>query len=338
MLPSFQSILFPQADLNFKGRPRRVGIEIEMNGLSLNTLSELVAEFLSLQVVKTSRYQYHLTGDSAGDWIIELDFKLLKEMGEKEPQDPVNQDIENLLKLVSKPLVPHELISPPLPIERLIEVQTLISVLREAGAKGTSESVLNAFSLQLNPDVPSLEPRSITAYLKAFLCLYDWLHTKSSVDMTRRITPYVDPFPSKYVNKVLADDYWPTNTTQLINDYLVDNPTRNRALDLLPLFTFIDPQLVRSYTKDPLIKPRPALHYRLPNCEIHVPDWGLHFAWNGWLQVEALANDEERLRSCAKEYLRLVELPWWQRMLRPGKSQWVNKVEADWIIDLNMPL
>lgn len=327
-------IHMPQVCINFEGKPRHIGVELEMNGLSLDKLSATVAEFLDLRVDRASRYQHILYGDSAGPWVTELDFRLLKELGEKE-QGHFEKDIENLLKLISKPLVPHELISPPITMRRLPEIQLLIEALRNAGAKGTSESVLNAFSMQLNPEVPSLEPHAITAYLKAFLCLYDWLHAQSSINMTRRLTTYVDPFPQKYILKVLADDYWPATHQQLIEDYLRDNPTRNRALDMLPLFAHIDSALVQRYTKDPLIAARPAFHYRLPDCEIHIPDWGVHLAWNGWLQVEALANDEARLRGCANDYLRFVKQPWWKRVLRPGKSRWVSRVEHRWTTDLD---
>lgn len=334
MKSSAHRIHMPQVTLNHEGQPRHIGVELEMSGLTIDSLSDTVAKFFNLEIEKTSRYQYTLKGDNDGDWITELDFRLLKEMGEKEHDGHVNKDIESLLKLVSKPLVPHELVSPPITMDRLPEVQALVETLRDAGAKGTSESVLNAFSMQLNPEVTSLEPQVTTAYLKAFLCLYDWLHDDASINMTRRFTTYVDPFPSKYITKVLDDRYWPTTNEQLIRDYLEDNPTRNRALDMLPLFSFIDDALVEQYTQDPLIKSRPAFHYRLPNCEIHVPDWGVHLAWNGWLQVEALANDDARLRRCAREYLRFKQQPWWQRVLRPGKNKWVNQVRNQWLIHL----
>ncbi|MBA3988314.1 amidoligase family protein [Aliidiomarina maris] len=326
-------IHMPQLLTNADGNARRIGVEMEMSGLSIDQLSTIVADFFNLKVEPTSRYQYTLKGDDDGEWLTELDFRLLKEMGEKEHQGH-KKDIESLLELVSKPLVPHELVSPPLDMRRLDEVQALIETLRKAGAKGTSDSVLYAFSMQLNPELPSLDVDTITRYLKAFLCLYDWLHDEASINFTRRITTYVDPFPTKYVKKVLAEDYWPTSNDELIRDYLTDNPTRNRALDLLPLFAFINEELVQEFTQDPLIKARPAFHYRLPNCEIHLPDWGIHLAWNGWLQVEALAQDKARLRQCAKQWQKNEQRPWWQHVLRPRKSDWSREVRKQWLIHL----
>lgn len=333
MSNSTPRIQMPQALLNHNGETRHIGVELEMSGLSIDQLSAHVASFLDLKVEKTSRYQYALKGDDEGDWIAELDFQLLKKMGEQEHQSKhFAKDIESLLELVSKPLVPHELISPPLSMPRLTEVRDLIDSLREAGAKGTSESVLNAFSMQLNPEVPSLDVKVLTAYLKAFLCLYDWLFEESAINVTRRITTYVDPFPKKYVQKVLANDYWPETQEQLIRDYLKDNPTRNRALDMLPLFSFIDDALVEEYTKDPLIKARPAFHYRLPNCEIHLQHWNIHLAWHGWLQVEALAQDTARLQSCAKAHLKVLDQPLWKRLFTGGKNNWAAQVNRQWLV------
>ena len=335
MSNSTPRIHMPQVLQNHENKTRHIGVELEMNGLSIDDLSAHVANFLDLTIEKTSRYQYALKGDAEGDWITELDFQLLKRMGEQEHQGKhFAKDIESLLELVSKPLVPHELISPPLSMHRLPEVRDLISMLRDAGAKGTSESVLNAFSMQLNPEVPSLNVDVLTAYLKAFLCLYDWLFEDSSINMTRRITTYVDPFPKKYVKKVLAPDYWPQTHEQLIRDYLTDNPTRNRALDMLPLFAYLNEDLVHEYTQNPLIKARPAFHYRLPNCEIHIADWNIHLAWHGWLQVEALAQDRARLQNCAKAYLRDLDQPWWKRVITSGKANWAARINQQWLIHI----
>ena len=65
-----------------------------------------------------------------------------------------------------------------------------------------------------------------------------------------------------------------------IDDYLVENASRNRALDMLPVFAYLDEARIRAAVSDGLIKARPTLHYRLPNCEIEQPGWDLHPAWN----------------------------------------------------------
>ncbi len=216
--------------------------------------------------------------------------------------------------------------SPPLPLSRLHEVEALIELLRGAGARGTSHRLLNAFGMQFNPEIPDTAPAVLTAYLKAFLCLYDWLYERASINVSRRVTTYIDPFPGDYVRKVVSPHYWPDRDT-LIDDYLADNPTRNRALDCLPLFMHLDESRVRRATDDPLIKPRPTFHYRLPDCEIDLPAWGMHLAWNDWVAVEALAADSARLEDCCRAYSRFLQNP-----VRRWLGNWQKIVEAQWLV------
>jgi hypothetical protein len=165
-------------------------------------------------------------------------------------------------------------------------------------------------------------------YLQAFLCLYDWLQWRADMDLTRRLTVFVDPFPKEYVRRVVDPDYQP-ELGALIDDYLHANPTRNRALDLLPLFLHLDEKRVRAKVKDPRVKPRPALHYRLPDCEIDRPDWGLRTVWVDWLQVEHLAAEPDRLRKICGAYSDFLDRPLgglfknWQEKVTP----WLKPIE-----------
>ncbi|SFK43097.1 Putative amidoligase enzyme [Desulfomicrobium apsheronum] len=315
---------------NAEGQMRRVGVELEISGLELDALAGCVAEFLGLRMEATGRYERLLTGDAAGDWVVELDFDLLKKLG-REPHmagAPVvdfGRTAEDVLAWAAELLVPLEIISPPLPLTRLHEVEALIVRLRAAGAKGTSDSIVNAFGMQFNPELPSFEPELITASLKAFLCLYDWLFERADIDLSRRVTSYVNPFPAGYVEKVIAADYLPGLAT-LIDDYLAYNPTRNRALDMLPLFMFLDEKRVRAKADDVLIKARPTFHYRLPDCDIHKPEWGLYVAWNDWVEVERLAADNQRLEACCAAYLEYLDDPL-QRLF----GDWPATVEREWL-------
>lgn len=312
------------------GSLRRVGIELEMNGLSLDQLTEIAASFLGTEIQTDGRYQRRLIGDAAGEWILELDFNLLKTLGREshnsgDLKDEVKKTAEELLRLVAEPLVPLELVSPPLPLDRLPEIDKLFRTLRLAGAKGTSEKASNAFGLHFNPEIPSQDCTVLTACLKAFLCLYPWLLKRADINITRRLTNYIDPFPGAYLQLVLARDYWP-DQAQLIDDYLQHNPTRNRALDLLPLFMHLDPERVQRITRDPLIKARPTFHYRLPDSEIGQPDWGFHQAWNDWVEVEWLASDTERLRDCCEAFLLFLEQP-----LNRWLGHWEDEVDQRWL-------
>jgi hypothetical protein len=153
--------------------------------------------------------------------------------------------------------------------------------------------------MQLNPEIPATDVDTIRQYLQAYLCIEDWLRERASVDLTRRLTFFAEPFPKGYVRSAVAPSYSP-NRAQLIDDYLDANPTRNRALDMLPLFAHLDDAKVRERVQDERVKSRPALHYRLPNSELDRPGWNLNAPWQDWLVVERLAADPARLeRLCA---------------------------------------
>ena len=315
---------------NPEGNLRRVGVELEMNGLDIDRLAAVAANYLDCTVEPTSRYERTLRGDPAGDWVVELDFRLLKNMGreqrmEEDLGDELKSSAEDLLKWVADSLVPLEVVSPPLPMDRLGEVNQLIIELREAGAKGTADRVANAFGMQFNPEMPDTDAETICAYLKAFMCLYDWLNARANINMTRKLTSYVDPFPAVYVRQVINPAYRP-NLPTLISDYLRDNPTRNRALDMLPLFKHLDPHRVAAHTGDKLIKSRPTLHYRLPDCRIDEPGWGMHLAWNDWLEVEYLAADPTRLEACCRAYSEHLE-----RGVGRLLSRWAEETRRHWL-------
>lgn len=311
----------PPWTTNASGNMRRVGVEIEMNGLSIDALAETVATLLGLSTSSKGRYERTLCGDAAGDWAAEVDFRLLKQWG----RDDQKNAAEDALQWLSEPLVPLELVSPPLPLDRLDDVERVIVALRAAGAKGTSDAITNAFGMQLNPEIPAEDAETVLRYLKAYLCLQDWLFDRTHVNVARLATPYVDPLPRPYVRKVVEPDYWPDLTT-VIDDYLVANPTRNRALDLMPLFAHLDEARVRRATDDPLIKARPTFHYRLPNSEIHRPDWRFADAWDDWLEVERLAADASRLSACCRRYTEFLDRP-----LDRWLGDWPGEVADRWL-------
>jgi hypothetical protein len=312
------------------GKTRRIGVELEMSGLELDALAACVADFFKLEIRSHGRYERVLEGDPAGDWVVELDYDLLKRLGRETRADDtlegeIGRAAEDALAWAAEAIVPVEVVGPPLPLERLGEVEGLIVHLRAAGAKGTSDSLVNAFGMQLNPEVPGTDADTLTACLKAFLCLSDWLVARADINLARRVTSYVDPFPPEYIRKVIAPDYRP-DLSVLIDDYLADNPTRNRMLDMLPLFLFLDEARVRKVTDDPLVKARPTFHYRLPDCEIHKPDWGLYLAWNDWVEVERLAADTQRLNGCCAAYRAFLDRP-----LERWLEAWKDVLEAEWL-------
>lgn len=301
---SYQAALWPlpQRQKTAKGTLRRLGIEIEFSGLGMEGIASILEQAFGGSLDQQSKYEYFLRdaklGSFSGDFGIELDSAYMKKLGREQDPEAEVDDLENLadsvISLIAEQVVPFEVVGPPVPMTEVWRINSVIQGLREGGARGTRQAPLYAFGLHLNPELPDLECPTILAYLRAFLCLFDWLVQRSEVDLSRRITPYIDPFPKAYMQLLLQADYAP-DMEQLIDDYLEHNPTRNRALDMLPLFRHIDEERVLAAVDDDRIKARPTFHYRLPNCQIDEPHWSLIQAWRDWLQVEALAADPERL-------------------------------------------
>jgi hypothetical protein len=295
------------------GGERRVGVEIEFGGLTIDEASAIVADCVAGSISSPGRYERTIGDDESGAWHVELDFTLLKQLGRR---DQASEDLvdaagnwaEDILRLIAERIVPVEVVSPPLPITQLDSVNDLMHRLRDAGARGTGEALHFAFGLQLNPEIPETDVDTVRHYLQAFLCVEPWLRQRAEVDLTRQLTMFADPFPANYARQVVAADYSP-NLDRLIDGYLESNPTRNRALDLLPLFLHLDPERVRAVVADERVKPRPTLHYRLPNSHIDRPDWDLAVAWNDWLVVERLAAHPRQLDELCRRYSAFLAQP-----------------------------
>jgi hypothetical protein len=197
--------------------------------------------------------------------------------------------------------LPVEIVSPPVPLNLLPELDKITEELRRAGAHGTDDGLVYVFATQLNPEVPSCDASVILAHMKAFLLLSDRLRAQAARDVKRRLLPFADPMPRPYVLKVIDPAYQPS-LEQMIDDYIGANPRRNRGLDMLPLFAALDPERVHRQFRSPLLKARPTFHYRLPGTRLSDPGWGLITEWNRWVEVEWLAADPARLDAACRHY------------------------------------
>jgi hypothetical protein len=291
----------PSLESNHQGQERRIGVEIEFAGVDPNTVLAIIIDLFGGTRQTNHLFDYCVKDSSLGDFILELDSSQLKSFGEvisESQEHKTSNQFETIaLPLLSKAaelLVPWEIVTAPIPFSRYSELIPLIIKLREAGALGTRHSLHYAFGLHLNPDLPDLSAPTILFYLRAYCCLYDWIYDKEKVDWVRKITPYIRHFNKDYIKHILLKDYKPS-IEELIDDYLHFNPTRNRSLDMLPLFAFIDEKRVRKKVDDDRISPRPTFHYRLPNCDIDNPEWNVDYPWMLWLEVERLANNQSKL-------------------------------------------
>lgn len=309
-----------------QGETRRVGVEIEFAGLDVGAAAHLTQDVFGGAAVEESPHRVKLEDTEFGTFIIELDTQLVhkdQKAGQEADKPVLSDDVDaamrDALGKAVTGIVPVEIVTPPIPWSELGRLSTLADALRQAGAKGTGDNVLYAFGLHLNPELSALDAETVTRHLRAYFVLADWLRAEISIDTTRRLMPHADPFPKDYMVKVLDPDYCP-DQSRLIADYLDRNPTRNRELDMLPLFRHLDEDAVVTRLDDALIKARPTFHYRLPDCALADPGWTPVVEWNRWVKVEELAADGDRLRELARRCR--------DNLARPAPERWLQEVQA----------
>ena len=324
----------PPSPRDERGAPRTIGFEFEFAGLTVARTAAVLGELLEASPVPQSAFRSVIPTERYGEFAVEMDAALLKE---KEYERLLRRlgfrlDADELLRMerfmadVSALVVPCEVITPPLTLEQSGVAEAVRAALHKAGTKGSGASPLFAFGFQINVRPPSLAVDGLLAHLRAFLLLYDWLAVESGDDLTRRLSPYVNEFPNGYAQLVLDPDYRPASLDRFVRDYLTANPTRNRPLDLLPLFAFLAPDLVaRAPVEHHLVKARPTFHYRLPTCRIDEPAWTVTREWNLWLEVEKLAADSDRLARMTHAWRKSREIP--ANLLDPP---WVEQTR-DWL-------
>lgn len=263
---------------------RRVGVEIEFNGLSVKDAAAIVQALFGGSVVEHVPNTCDVEGTALGDFRCELDVRFAHQPTE----NPLAGKLRDAGARLGAAVLPIEIVCPPLPFSQGGELDRLCGALVAAGAEGTRDNPLYAYGIQLNPELPTLDPSIIIDTLRAFLMLRDWLRGEIAVDTSRRLWHFEAPFPDAYRAKVLDPDYAPSLEC-FIDDYLEANPTRNREVDLLPLLAHLDADRVRAALPEESIKPRPTWHYRLPNADLGKEGWSIGREWARWVMVERLA-------------------------------------------------
>jgi hypothetical protein len=310
------------------GTPRRVGFELEFSGLSLGQTAEVLKVSLGGKLEKKTTVEWVLHTEELGDFKLELDWYYLKckaEENERAKQDEswtglLNQNWVDLLAQASALLVPVEIACPPIAVTDLEALQPMVDALRKAGAVGTEESLLAAYGVHVNTEIYSLDAETLFSYLKAFALLQWWLVDAHEVDVTRKISPYIDLYPEAYLRRLLSQAQ--PSMEQIFADYLMYNPSRNRALDLLPMLAYMDRDAVHQAVDDPKIQARPTFHYRLPNCNIDRENWSLADAWNKWWVVEQLACRPKDLDKLSLDFL-IAERP----VIGINRGEWVEHID-----------
>lgn len=309
MIPSPTPAPPPRA-LTPEGRPRRIGVELEFAAVSAAEGARLVADLFGGRIVEADPHRFRIEDTRLGDFVSELDSQYLHRADDQgpsdDPLDALLDGFQDRLRAffgdLGSAVIPCEVVCPPVPLSALGELEELVAALVKAGAEGTRAHPFHAFGAQLNLEVAEGGTDWVLNILKAYLLVSDWLRAIMDIDLTRRLVAFADPFPRDYTARVVDPAYRPDQAT-LIEDYLADNPTRDRELDLLPLFAWLDGNRVRRRLDDPRIKPRPALHYRLPDANLGQPGWSLTLEWNRWAVVERLAARPAVLEAMGRAWL-----------------------------------
>jgi len=299
----------PPRETNHKGEPRRVGVELEFAAVTAQDAAALVQSAFGGTVAAIDPHRFTISHTELGEFRSELDSQFLHraDAGSTTPSGlqmllaNFQDTFRGVLGDIGSAIIPCEIVCPPIELSELHRLDELLEELRRSGAHGTDVSPLYAFGAQLNPDIAEKSAAWILSVLKAYLLLSDWLRAIISVNLTRRFLAFADPFPPDYTLRVVDPDYRPDMQT-LIDDYLLYNPTRNRELDMLPLFAWIDEERVRLAVDDKRIKARPTFHYRLPDARVDRPDWTVTTEWNRWCAVERLADEPDKLQEMGEAY------------------------------------
>ncbi|ANY81819.1 hypothetical protein BB934_14395 [Microvirga ossetica] len=287
---------------NARGEMRTVGVEIEFVGPSAEKAVQALQEALGGRLIEEDPHAFTLKESVIGDLTVELDSRILHPGKQSGTRSGVLPKIAALFGFAARYLVPCELVTAPIPLDRLQEINRILTILRGVGAKGTQDALVYAFGLHFNPEAPRLDAATVTAFMKSFALLNSWLRREASPDATRNLLGFADPFPTEYVRRIASPNYWP-DIAAFIDDYLAFNPTRNRDLDLLPLLHYFDETRVRAVLPNEKINGRPTFHYRLPDARLSDPGWSIAPDWNRWVCVERLAADRERLDAFGAAFL-----------------------------------
>jgi hypothetical protein len=281
----------PPITADEQGRPRTVGVEIELTGMDVGDISATVVRLFGGRAHRETDYLARVPTE-LGEFKVEADLHLLQKIGHDRAEHDdsrVVAAVKDAVAAVAEKIAPFEVVGPPLPWTELPRMDALAAELGRQGGRGSDAGVLLALGLQLNPQVPRLEAACIHAHLRAYALLEPWLRMRRHVDMARRLTPFVDPYPAGYVDLLRRQERAP-DLAAVIDDYLRFNPTRNRSLDMLPLFAHLDRARVAAAVDDPRVKSRPTFHYRLPDSRIGHEGALVTDEWRHWLVVERVAS------------------------------------------------
>lgn len=272
-----------------EGGPRLTGVEIELGGLPEYRVAEIARDTLGGTLRRVDGPCWRLEDSEVGAIDVYLDTALRK--SEKSA-------LRDAALSLGREIIPVEIVSAPLSFAQMQRLNDLIAPLRAAGAQGSSAGLFFGFGVHFNVQIVSDEVADIRNPLMAYALIEDWLRSALPIDEMRRILPFASPYPTGFV-RALLDLPGDAGLDDLVTLYLGHNPTRNRGLDMLPLFKHLRPGALPPSVSDST-GARPTFHFRLPDCRIDQPDWSLAPEWRRWVIVEQVAEDPRLMEALAR--------------------------------------
>jgi len=289
---------------------RRVGVEIEFALVEAHDAARQVAAAIGGEVVRKGPHVALVEGSPLGRLRFELDTRYAKPAEQPDLIDRAldELDLRETAAEMLAAVVPVEMVTGPLDAEGLETLDTAIAALRRAGAVGTRHSPVNAFGMHLNIELSPCEPARAIRIAAAYAFVEPWLRRQMEVDLARRATPFVDPYPPGYL-RALARAYAgaaPPDLSTFIELYATWNPTRNRGLDMWPLLGHLDAEAAEAALDAPVKNPRPTFHYRLPDSDVENPAWSPRADLARWERIEAVAADDGAFEAVRAACLRFM--------------------------------
>ena len=311
----------PPVERNERGDIRSVGFEIEFSGIKVDEAAEVLRDTMGGKITTRNAAEVSIEVDQLGTFSVELDWTFLKEKAAEQGAD--REDWIEWMRDAAAIVVPVEVVCPPVGIDQMAVLDPLVAGLRQAGAVGTEDSLLAAYGVHINPEIPEMNPGTLFGYLRAFALLQWWLADNIKVDTSRELSPFIALYGEDFV-KAVASMKQPSHQ-EILDLYLEHNATRNRALDLLPILASLDEERIRSELKGAKVSTRPTFHYRLADCHIQSADWSLADAWNPWCIIEECAARPRQLEALAAEFLEAD-----RRVLGVNRKRWVERT-GQWL-------
>lgn len=287
-----------------RGPLRRCGIEVEFAGLSERATAKLIAKTLGGTVEEASPHRLTVKNTTIGDVGVELDTRYSSE--------DYSDALDTALTL-ARALVPVEIVTGPLTPAEMNRFLQLMDALQDDGAQGTNGGLLWGFGIHFNPEVSGFDDPHTLNTITAYALVETWMRRWRPVDPSRRLLPFISPWPSAFADVLLAEP--PTSLDALHGVYRRHMSNRNFGLDLLPLLKAQNADRFRRLFGEDHGAARPTFHFRLPDCRIGEKGWSITDEWDRWVLVEAIAADTALLQRL-------------KQMRRANSDAWEDQVEA----------